>query len=85
MVKFASLIVATRHGFDRVLVKGHLPLASVDELERFVDDVLKVRRADFAQTIAPQKLLPYATVTFTPTDILGFLGRKCDRRFDGDL
>jgi plastocyanin len=25
------------------------------------------------------------TVTFTPKDILGFLGRKWDRRFDGDV
>jgi hypothetical protein len=54
VVKFASLIVGTLHCFDRVLFKGHLPLASVEELERFVDYVLKVRRADFAETIAPQ-------------------------------
>jgi hypothetical protein len=32
-----------------------------------------------------QKLLQFATVTFTPKDILGFLGRKWDRRFDGDV
>lgn len=32
-----------------------------------------------------QKLLQFATLTFTPKDILGFLGRKWDRRFDGDL
>lgn len=32
-----------------------------------------------------QKLLQFATVTFTPKDILGFLGRKGDRRFDGDV
>ena len=31
------------------------------------------------------KLLQFATVTFTPKDILGFLGRKWDRRFDGDV
>ncbi len=30
-----------------------------------------------------QKLLQFATLTFTPKDILGFLGRKWDRRFDG--
>jgi hypothetical protein len=32
-----------------------------------------------------RKLLQFATVTFTPKDILGFLGRKWDRRFDGDV
>jgi hypothetical protein len=32
-----------------------------------------------------QKLLQFAVVTFTPKDILGFLGRKWDRRFDGDV
>jgi len=32
-----------------------------------------------------QKLIQFATVTFTPKDILGFLGRKWDRRFDGDV
>ena len=32
-----------------------------------------------------QKLLQFAAVTFTPKDILGFLGRKWDRRFDGDV
>jgi hypothetical protein len=31
------------------------------------------------------KLLQFATLTFTPKDILGFLGRKWDRRFDGDV
>jgi len=31
------------------------------------------------------KLLQFASVTFTPKDILGFLGRKWDRRFDGDV
>lgn len=32
-----------------------------------------------------QKLLRFATLTFTPKDILGFLGRKWHRRFDGDV
>ena len=32
-----------------------------------------------------QKLLQFATLTFTPKDILGFLGRKWDRRFAGDV
>ena len=32
-----------------------------------------------------RKLLQFATLTFSPKDILGFLGRKWNRRFDGDL
>src|ERR1700689_1481391 len=32
-----------------------------------------------------QKLLQFATLTFTPKDILGFLGRKWNRQFDGDV
>ncbi len=32
-----------------------------------------------------QKLLQFASLTFTPKDILGFLGRKWDRRFNGDV
>jgi hypothetical protein len=32
-----------------------------------------------------QKLVQFATVTFTPKDIIGFLGRKWDRRFDGEV
>ena len=32
-----------------------------------------------------QKLLQFAVVTFSPKDILGFLGRKWDRRFDGNV
>jgi len=32
-----------------------------------------------------RKLLAYAVVTFSPKDILGFLGRKWDRRFDGEV
>ena len=54
-----------------------------------------VDQAEFATDIAFQspsalsglyrKLLQFAIVTFTPKDILGFLGRKWDRRFDGDV
>jgi hypothetical protein len=32
-----------------------------------------------------RKLLEFASLTFTPKDILGFLGRKWDRRFDGEV
>ena len=37
LTKFASLIAGTLHCFDRVIFKGHLPLASVQVFERFVD------------------------------------------------
>src|SRR5436309_10697768 len=32
-----------------------------------------------------QKLIQFATVTFTPKDIFGFLSRKWHRSFDGDV
>jgi hypothetical protein len=32
---------------DRVIFKGHLPIANASALEAFVDFVLKIRRADF--------------------------------------
>lgn len=53
LAKFASLIVCTLHCFDRVIFKGHLPLSSANELERFVDCVLKVRRSHFMNAILP--------------------------------
>lgn len=54
LTKFASIIVCTLHCFDRVIFKGHLALASASELERFVDYVLKMRRADFINDLAPK-------------------------------
>lgn len=54
----------------------------VDQAE-FATDLLFQSPA--ALTGLYQKLLQFATVTFTPKDILGFLGRKWDRRFDGDM
>ncbi len=53
LIKFASLIVAVLHCFDRVLFKGHLPLARAGELEFFVDQVLRVRRDYFLKKLAP--------------------------------
>ena len=53
LAKFASLIVCTLHCFDRVIFKGHLALSAPNELERFVDYVLKVRRSHFMNVIAP--------------------------------
>jgi hypothetical protein len=54
LAKFASLIVCPLHCFDRVIFKGHLAMASVRELERFVDYVLRVRRCHFMRELAPQ-------------------------------
>jgi hypothetical protein len=54
----------------------------VDQAE-FATDLLFKNPA--ALTGLYQRLLQFATVTFTPKDILGFLGRKWDRRFDGDV
>jgi hypothetical protein len=47
VAKFTSLIVAVLSCFDRVIFKGHLPIANASALEAFVDHVLKIRRADF--------------------------------------
>ena len=54
----------------------------VDQAE-FATDLLFKSRTALAGLY--QKLVQFATVTFTPKDILGFLGRKWDRRFDGDV
>jgi hypothetical protein len=53
LAKFASLIVCTLHGFDRVIFKGHLALRAPRQLDYFVDCVLKMRRSDFMKTQAP--------------------------------
>ena len=37
LAKLSSLIVCTLHCFDRMIFKGHLPIAAPAELERFVD------------------------------------------------
>jgi hypothetical protein len=42
------------HCFDRVIFKGHLALAAPSELERFVDWILKMRRSDFINNLAPK-------------------------------
>ena len=44
-VKFASVISWILSCFDRVIFKGHLSISRVSEFERFVDYVLKIRRA----------------------------------------
>jgi hypothetical protein len=54
----------------------------VDQAE-FATDLLFTRREALAGLY--RKLLDYAVVTFSPKNILGFLGRKWDRRFDGEV
>ena len=63
LTKFASFITSVLHSFDRVIFKGRLPIQWVEELERFVDFDLKVRRSYFINTMAPaysQELVEYA-------------------------
>src|SRR5437879_4534339 len=54
VVKFASLISWALSCFDRVIFKGHLPISRASEFERFVDYVLKIRRADFLKVVGPE-------------------------------
>jgi hypothetical protein len=54
----------------------------VDQAE-YATDLLFQSRA--ALSGLDRALLDYAVRTFTPKDILGFLGRKWDRRFDGEV
>src|ERR1700679_2879445 len=63
LVKFASVISWALSCFDRVIFKGHLPISRPYEIENFVDYVLKIRRADFMETLAPHwsnRLVQYA-------------------------
>jgi hypothetical protein len=53
VAKFASVISWVLSCFDRVIFKGHLPISYATALERFVDYVLKMRRADFMEVVAP--------------------------------
>ena len=54
----------------------------VDQAE-YATDLLFTSRAALAGLY--RALLDYAVLTFTPKDILRFLGRKWDRRFDGEV
>jgi hypothetical protein len=63
VAKFASLISWDLSCFDRVIFKGHLPFSYATKFEGFVDYVLKMRRADFMETVAPawsERLVGYA-------------------------
>jgi hypothetical protein len=52
--KFASIISWALSCFDRVIFKGHLPISRPYEFEKFVDYVLKLRRADFLEVVGPK-------------------------------
>ncbi len=52
--RFATLINWILSCFDRVIFKGYLPISRPYEFERFVDSILKIRRADFLKFVAPQ-------------------------------
>jgi hypothetical protein len=54
LTKFSTLIAWCFSCFDRVLFKGHLPISRIDEFTRFVDYVLKLRRADFLKSTGPK-------------------------------
>jgi hypothetical protein len=53
VAKFASLISWDLSCFDRVTFKGHLPFSYASAFEKSVDYVLKMRRADFMEAVAP--------------------------------
>jgi hypothetical protein len=52
--KFASVISWILSCFDRVILKGHLPISQPFALENFVDYRLKMLRRDFLKVVAPQ-------------------------------
>jgi hypothetical protein len=51
--KFASSIRGTLACFDRVIFKGHLAFRFPEEVEDFIDYILRVRRKDFFRQLAP--------------------------------
>ena len=66
----------------RDLFSGYPVHWVVDQAE-YSTDLLFTSRAALAGLY--RSLLDYAVQTFTPKDILRFLGRKWDRRFDGEV
>jgi hypothetical protein len=66
----------------RELLSGYSVHWVVDQAEYATDLLFKSREALAGLY---RSLLDYAVRTFTPKDILGFLGRKWDRRFDGEV
>ena len=66
----------------RELLNGY-PVHWVIDQAEFATDLLFKSRAALAGLY--RALLDYAVRTFTPKDVLNFLGRKWDRRFDGEV
>jgi hypothetical protein len=66
----------------RALFPGYPVHWVVDQAE-YATDLLFTSRAALAGLY--RALLDYVVRTFTPKDMLGFLGRKWDRRFDGQV
>jgi hypothetical protein len=66
----------------RELLDGYPVHWVVDQAEYATDLLFKSREA---LAVLYRALLDYAVRTFTPKDILSFLGRKWDRRFDGEV
>ena len=66
----------------RELLHGYSLHWVVDQAE-YATDLLFQSRAALAGLY--RALLDYAVRTFTPKDVLNFLGRKWDRRFDGEV
>jgi hypothetical protein len=63
VTKFASVISWILSCFDRVILKGHLPISRPSVFEKFVDCELKIRRADFLKVVGPkwsQRLVEFA-------------------------
>ena len=54
LAKFTSIISWVVSCFDRVIFKGHLPISRPSEFEKFVDYVLRIRRADFLKTFGAE-------------------------------
>src|SRR5450432_400227 len=85
--KFDWTKILTRYGrlvnpLLRQELSGYKVRWFVDQAEYATDLLFK---SPSALSGLYQKLLQFAILTFTPKDILGFLGRKWDRRFDGDV
>jgi hypothetical protein len=53
VAKFANLILWQLSCFDRVVFKGYLPFSYASKFEGFVDYVLRIRRAEFMDVVAP--------------------------------
>ncbi|HEY3788610.1 MAG TPA: hypothetical protein VGL71_07135, partial [Urbifossiella sp.] len=63
-------------------LQGYKPRWVVDQAE-FATDLLFEKPTALSGLY--RQLLQFAALTFTPKDILGFLSRKWDRRFNGEV